>query len=150
MSAINSPLLDFPIKKAKGIVFNVCGGTDLTLQEVRETWNNTCTCPVPAVLTDTPMCLKLCLPAQINNAANVIYENVAEDANIIFGAVVDERLKDQVSITVLATGFSLQPQTGDNLDDLLVSLDQQLATPPGRTSKVGCRAVGVDMSGSRR
>lgn len=35
MSAINSPLLDFPIKKAKGIVFNVCGGTDLTLQEVR-------------------------------------------------------------------------------------------------------------------
>jgi hypothetical protein len=35
VSAINSPLLDFPIKKAKGIVFNVCGGTDLTLQEVR-------------------------------------------------------------------------------------------------------------------
>lgn len=34
VSAINSPLLDFPIKKAKGIVFNVCGGTDLTLQEV--------------------------------------------------------------------------------------------------------------------
>lgn len=34
VSAIKSPLLDFPIKKAKGIVFNVCGGTDLTLGEV--------------------------------------------------------------------------------------------------------------------
>lgn len=33
---------------------------------------------------------------QINSAAQVIYENVAEDANIIFGAVVDEKLKDQV------------------------------------------------------
>lgn len=48
VSAINSPLLDFPIKKAKGIVFNVCGGTDLTLQEVRQTVTGT---PVP-VSTD--------------------------------------------------------------------------------------------------
>lgn len=108
----------------------------------------------------------------------MIYENVAEDANIIFGAVVDEKLKDQVykhiwasfclpsiccrkrdgsidatrhatptpthlcppslaprspqvSITVLATGFSLNPTAaeGDNLDDLLTTLDQQLSAP---------------------
>lgn len=105
VSAIKSPLLDFPIKKAKGIVFNVCGGTDLTLGE-------------------------------INAAAQVIYENVADDANIIFGAVVDEKLKDQVSITVLATGFSLNPNgDGDNLDDLLTTLDQQLSAP-GRPKRV--------------
>jgi cell division protein FtsZ len=35
ISAIRSPLLDFPIQQARGIVFNVCGGPDLTLQEVR-------------------------------------------------------------------------------------------------------------------
>ncbi len=33
-SAIASPLLDFPIEHARGVVFNVVGGTDLTLQEV--------------------------------------------------------------------------------------------------------------------
>jgi len=66
----------------------------------------------------------------------VIYENVADDANIIFGAVVDEKLKDQVSITVLATGFSLNPNDdGDNLDDLLTSLDQQLSAP-GRPKRM--------------
>jgi len=32
--AISSPLLEFPIKKAKGIVFNIMGGPDMTLQEV--------------------------------------------------------------------------------------------------------------------
>jgi cell division protein FtsZ len=32
--AISSPLLDFPIEKAKGVVFNIVGGSDLTLQEV--------------------------------------------------------------------------------------------------------------------
>ena len=78
IAAIRSPLLDFPIKNARGIVLNICGGPDLTLQE-------------------------------IDAAANVIYDNVAEDANIIFGAVVDEKLRDSVSITVLATGFTLQP-----------------------------------------
>ncbi len=33
--AISSPLLDFPIEKARGVVFNIVGGSDLTLQEVR-------------------------------------------------------------------------------------------------------------------
>lgn len=76
MSAISSPLLDFPITKAKGIVFNVVGGADMTLQE-------------------------------INAAAEVIYENVDQDANIIFGALIDDKLTNgEISITVLATGFT--------------------------------------------
>ena len=33
-AAISSPLLDFPIEKAKGVVFNIVGGNDLTLQEI--------------------------------------------------------------------------------------------------------------------
>lgn len=35
-SAISSPLLDFPIEKARGVVFNIVGGNDLTLQEVTQ------------------------------------------------------------------------------------------------------------------
>ncbi|EGB06856.1 hypothetical protein AURANDRAFT_71923 [Aureococcus anophagefferens] len=43
--------------------------------------------------------------AEVNSAAGVIYENVAPDANIIFGASVDENMGQDVSVTVLATGF---------------------------------------------
>ena len=43
--------------------------------------------------------------AEVNAAAGVIYENVAADANIIFGASVDENMGQDVSVTVLATGF---------------------------------------------
>ena len=75
VAAISSPLLDFPIKRAKGIVFNVVGGFDLTL-------------------------------AEINAAAEVVYENADPDANIIFGALVDPKMENEVSITVLATGFN--------------------------------------------
>ena len=42
---------------------------------------------------------------EVNEAAGVIAEAADEDANIIFGAVVDERLQGKMSITVVATGF---------------------------------------------
>ncbi|CAN0484397.1 unnamed protein product, partial [Laminaria digitata] len=44
----------------------------------------------------------------INAAAEVIYSNVDPTANIIFGALVDERMEGEMSITVLATGFQTQ------------------------------------------
>lgn len=75
-SAISSPLLDFPIEKARGVVFNIVGGPDMTLQE-------------------------------INAAAEVIYEAVDPNANIIFGALVDDAMTNgEMAITVIATGFS--------------------------------------------
>jgi cell division protein FtsZ len=43
---------------------------------------------------------------EVNEAATLIQEEAHEDANIIFGAVIDERLGDEVRITVIATGFS--------------------------------------------
>ena len=43
---------------------------------------------------------------EVNRAARVIYDNVHEDANVIFGALVDDTIEDEVSITVLATGFN--------------------------------------------
>jgi cell division protein FtsZ len=72
--AISSPLLEETINGAKGVVFNVTGGSDLTLYEV-------------------------------NDAAEVIYNAVDPEANIIFGAVIDEKLQGEVVITVIATGF---------------------------------------------
>ncbi|MDZ7611615.1 MAG: cell division protein FtsZ [Candidatus Moranbacteria bacterium] len=73
--AVNSPLLDVSVEGARGILFNVTGGTDLTMMEV-------------------------------NEAANLITENVDPNARIIFGAACDETVKKgEIKITVVATGF---------------------------------------------
>ena len=42
---------------------------------------------------------------EVNEAADLIRESVDQDANIIFGAGIDESLEDEVKITVIATGF---------------------------------------------
>lgn len=51
---------------------------------------------------------------EVNNSCMVIQEAAHEDANIIFGAVIDEALGDEIRITVIATGFpveeSIQPE----------------------------------------
>eukprot|EP00815_Leptocylindrus_aporus_P009669 CAMPEP_0116066110 /NCGR_PEP_ID=MMETSP0322-20121206/10180_1 /TAXON_ID=163516 /ORGANISM="Leptocylindrus danicus var. apora, Strain B651" /LENGTH=365 /DNA_ID=CAMNT_0003552587 /DNA_START=413 /DNA_END=1510 /DNA_ORIENTATION=+ len=81
-AAISSPLLDSPIEKAMGIVFNIVGGRDMSLVEV-------------------------------NKAAQVIYDAVDDDANIIFGAMVDDAVDDDsITITVLATGFNMDGPSG--------------------------------------
>lgn len=73
-AAISSPLLELSIEGARGILFTVVGGVNLTMHEV-------------------------------NEAAKVVTSSVDEDAKIIFGAVIDEKLKDEIKITVVATGF---------------------------------------------
>jgi cell division protein FtsZ len=72
--AISSQLLDITIDGARGILFNVTGGSELTLFEV-------------------------------NQAAAIIKETAHPDVNLIFGAVIDPSMKDEVRITVIATGF---------------------------------------------
>lgn len=42
---------------------------------------------------------------EVNEAAEIVSAEADEDANIIFGAVIDETLKDEIRITVIATGF---------------------------------------------
>ena len=76
--AISSNLLDITISGARGILFNVTGGSDLTLFEV-------------------------------NEAAAIIKETAHPDVNLIFGAVIDPSMGDEIRITVIATGFD---QTG--------------------------------------
>ncbi|MBN2030795.1 cell division protein FtsZ [bacterium] len=42
---------------------------------------------------------------EVNDASTLIQEEADEDANIIFGAVIDPKMKDEIRITVIATGF---------------------------------------------
>jgi cell division protein FtsZ len=72
--AISSQLLDITIDGARGILFNVTGGPDLTLYDV-------------------------------NQAAAIIKETAHPDVNLIFGAVIDPNMREEVRITVIATGF---------------------------------------------
>ncbi|MCH6552976.1 MAG: cell division protein FtsZ [Acidobacteria bacterium] len=73
--AMASPLLeDGSIEGARGVLINVTGSSNLSLDEVQE-------------------------------ASSLVQKVAHEDANIIFGAVEDEKMKDAVKITVIATGF---------------------------------------------
>ena len=63
---------------------------------------------------------------ELNTAARAIAEVVDPEAEIIFGAAVDESLQDEVRITVVATGFSGVRQSLSGLMDSAVNLDPSL------------------------
>lgn len=78
-AAISSPLLeDMDISGAKGLLINITGGVDITMDEIHE-------------------------------ASSLIQASTHEEANIIWGFVVDEALQGEVLITVIATGFANKP-----------------------------------------
>lgn len=72
--AIESPLLEVSIDGARGILFNVIGGNDVSMHE-------------------------------INTAAETITAAADPDANIIFGATINDDLQGEMIVTVVATGF---------------------------------------------
>lgn len=72
--AISSQLLDVSIEGARGVLFNIVGGPDLSMSEIDE-------------------------------AASIIAKSVDPDADIIFGAVIDDRMMDQIKVTIIATKF---------------------------------------------
>ena len=52
----------------------------------------------------------------VNEAANIIIQESGDEANIIFGAVLDKHLKDEIKVTVIATGLEARKRTSDELD----------------------------------
>ena len=73
--AITSPLLDnISILGAKGVLINITGGTDLTIDEVTD-------------------------------ISTMIQEEAGDEAEIIFGAVQDEKMEGEILVTLIATGF---------------------------------------------
>lgn len=71
---------------------------------------------------------------EVNEASTLITEAAHEDANVIFGSVIDPNLSDEIRITVIATGFAQEDQrrAADLRPDLaaLQSFLQQSAAPP--------------------
>lgn len=55
---------------------------------------------------------------EVNEAAEIISKAAHPEANIIFGAVVDESLGDEIKVTVIATGFQARASLHDKLDFL--------------------------------
>ncbi|MBC7341311.1 MAG: cell division protein FtsZ [Clostridia bacterium] len=55
---------------------------------------------------------------EVNEAAEIIASAADRDANIIFGAVIDETLGDEIRITVIATGFDQKPSKKVELPEL--------------------------------
>ncbi len=73
--AISSPLLeDITIEGAMGLLINITGGENMTLNE-------------------------------INEATTLIQKEAHEEANVIWGMVVDKTMKEEIRVTVIATGF---------------------------------------------
>lgn len=103
--AISSQLLDITIDGARGVLFNVTGGSSMTLFEV-------------------------------NQAAAIIRETAHPDVNMIFGAVIDPEMGDEIRVTVIATGFERtgvprralerNPRTNEKSNGLPASLPRQM------------------------
>src|SRR5215831_17796785 len=121
--AISSPLLeDVSIDGATGLLINITGGRDMTLQEV-------------------------------NEALTLVHDAADEEAEIIFGSLIDEAVQDEVKITLIATGF----QHRDAKHRVPTQMPVQVAAParaapPPATareemlpavSKVGVRSVAL-------
>ena len=72
---------------------------------------------------------------EVNEACSIIQDAAHEDANIIFGAVIDEEVGDEIRVTVIATGF---PADYDENDDYPASrpVQQTVATPRSFTSGI--------------
>jgi cell division protein FtsZ len=83
--AARSELLGISIDGAHGLLFNVTGGSDMTLHEIEK-------------------------------AAELITSRAHPEANVIFGAAIDESLGGELCITVIATGFDFaEPKTSFSL-----------------------------------
>eukprot|EP00240_Pyramimonas_obovata_P001804 CAMPEP_0118925496 /NCGR_PEP_ID=MMETSP1169-20130426/3372_1 /TAXON_ID=36882 /ORGANISM="Pyramimonas obovata, Strain CCMP722" /LENGTH=454 /DNA_ID=CAMNT_0006866811 /DNA_START=136 /DNA_END=1500 /DNA_ORIENTATION=- len=78
LAATSAPLIERSIERATGLVYNITGGKDLTLQEV-------------------------------NIVSEVVTGLADPAANVIFGAVIDEAYEGEVHVTIIATGFSMDP-----------------------------------------
>lgn len=85
----------------------------------------------------------LCL-LEISEAADLVQKSVDADANIIFGAVIDEKLENEIVITVIATGFTksfqhmeLDSIVGEALKNATVSQNTQSTSTSSSFSDLG-------------
>jgi cell division protein FtsZ len=95
--AISSPLLeDISIEGAMGILINITGNSQMTLDEIKE-------------------------------ASSLIQKQAHEDANIIFGAVIDEEMRDNFQVTIIATGFQRSAERSKPAIRPVTTIKEELA-----------------------
>ncbi len=116
--AISSPLLEVSIDGAKGILYNIIGGSDMTMSEV-------------------------------SDASSIIASAADPDANIIFGATINDEMGSALKISVIATGFdqdqydysATRPQFGafstDSRERLGAQSDQRSRTFSSHAPQTG-------------
>lgn len=94
-AAINSPLLEVSITGAKGVLFAIAGGDDLGMLEIQD-------------------------------AARVITESIDSQAKVIFGAIRDDKLKkNELKVTVIATGFPEEISSGRHISRRAPSVQEE-------------------------
>ncbi|ESW18532.1 hypothetical protein PHAVU_006G049100 [Phaseolus vulgaris] len=106
-----APLIGSSIQAATGVVYNITGGKDITLQEV-------------------------------NRVSQVVTSLADPSANIIFGAVVDDRYNGEIHVTIIATGFSqsfqktllTDPRAAKLLDRVPEGQESKAASSPLKSS----------------
>ncbi|MBA0759339.1 hypothetical protein Gotri_022243 [Gossypium trilobum] len=98
-----APLIGSSIQSATGVVYNITGGKDITLQEV-------------------------------NRVSQVVTSLADPSANIIFGAVVDDRYNGEIHVTIIATGFS-------------ESFQKTLLTDPKAAKEINKATMGQESKG---
>jgi cell division protein FtsZ len=80
---------------------------------------------------------------EVSEAAKVVGEAAHPDANIIFGANVDEELSDQIWVTVVATRFDGRPQTPRRAAEPTIRRTKDAEA--GRRGRSGDRELGIDV-----
>ncbi|WJY68396.1 cell division protein FtsZ [Corynebacterium auris] len=71
---------------------------------------------------------------EVNNAASIVEEKADDDANIIFGTIIDDNLGDEVRVTIIATGFdekaNARPESASGQQDNAAADNGQAAESP--------------------
>ena len=121
--AITSPLLDnISILGAKGVLINITGGSDLTIDEVTD-------------------------------ISTLIAEEAGDEAEIIFGTVLDSTMEEEIRVTLIATGFDdrvdrrgagtvirpsfAAPAAGDDFEEPAAQEPARNPAPAGRQAEPG-------------
>eukprot|EP01026_Neomeris_dumetosa_P012294 TRINITY_DN1429_c0_g1_i3.p1 TRINITY_DN1429_c0_g1~~TRINITY_DN1429_c0_g1_i3.p1 ORF type:complete len:457 (+),score=54.33 TRINITY_DN1429_c0_g1_i3:133-1371(+) len=98
-TATSAPIIERSIQRARGIMYNITGGKDLTLWDV-------------------------------NQASEVVTQLADPNANVIFGAVINEKFEGKVSVTIIATGFE------QNFEEALLATEESRQAPTPEAAEI--------------
>jgi cell division protein FtsZ len=87
---------------------------------------------------------------EVNEASSIIKEVAHEDAQIIFGAVIDENMQGEIRVTVIATGFGYSKETTTAVPLVMPSKKSRVMQPRPEPQPVGVGAPAPAASNGHR